>query len=76
MQYDQNLSLEHEIKPQNDCFEIENLDPFQISQKQLYEACKLNGYDNEIYNTLSSPERFVEIKITMKMDDGTLKTFQ
>ena len=76
MQYNQNLSLEHEIKPQNDCFEIENLDPFQISQKQLYEACKLNGYDNEIYNTLSSPERFVEIKITMKMDDGTLKTFK
>jgi len=54
----------------------ENLDPFQIAQKQLYDACKLNGYDNEIYTTLSTPERFVEIKITMKMDDGKLKTFK
>jgi glutamate dehydrogenase (NAD(P)+) len=54
----------------------ENLDPFLIAQKQLYDACKLNGYDNEIYNTLSTPERFVEIKITMKMDDGTLSTFR
>ena len=54
----------------------ENLDPFQIAQKQLYDACKLNGYDNEIYTTLSTPERFVEIKITMRMDDGTLKTFK
>ena len=76
MQYNQDLSLEQEIKSQNDCIESENLDPFQISQKQLYEACKLNGYDNEIYNTLSTPERFVEIKITMKMDDGSLKTFK
>jgi glutamate dehydrogenase (NAD(P)+) len=54
----------------------ENLDPFLIAQKQLYDACKLNGYDNDIYNTLSTPERFVEIKITMKMDDGTLNTFR
>ena len=55
---------------------VENLDPFQIAQKQLSDACKLNGYDNEIYNTLSTPERFVELKITMKMDNGTLKTFK
>jgi glutamate dehydrogenase (NAD(P)+) len=54
----------------------ENLDPFFIAQKQLYDACKLNGYDNDIYNTLCTPERFVEIKITMKMDDGTLSTFR
>ncbi|KKN47761.1 hypothetical protein LCGC14_0659580 [marine sediment metagenome] len=54
----------------------ENLDPFTISQKQLYDACKLSGYDSQIYNALKTPERFVEVKITMKMDDGMLKTFR
>jgi len=54
----------------------ENLDPFQISQIQLNNACKLIGYDRSIYNALSEPERFIEIKITMKMDDGSLHTFK
>jgi glutamate dehydrogenase (NAD(P)+) len=54
----------------------EILDPFKISQKQLFDACKLANYDREIYTALSEPERFVEIKLTMKMDDGTIKTFK
>ncbi|MFX1310103.1 MAG: Glu/Leu/Phe/Val dehydrogenase [Promethearchaeota archaeon] len=54
----------------------EMLDPFKISQKQLSDACKLANYDNDIYNALSEPERFVEIRITMKMDDGTIKSFK
>ncbi len=54
----------------------ENLDPFQISQIQLYNACKIRGCDREIYKALSEPERFVEIKLTMKMDDNSLKTFK
>ena len=54
----------------------ENLDPFQISQIQLYNACKIRGCDREIYNSLSQPERFVEIKLTIKMDNNSLKTFK
>ncbi|MHA1328939.1 MAG: Glu/Leu/Phe/Val family dehydrogenase [Promethearchaeota archaeon] len=54
----------------------ESLDPFEISQKQLLNACKLIGYDHQIYETLSEPERFIEVKITIKMDDGSLKTFK
>lgn len=54
----------------------ENLDPFTIAQHQLYDACKLVGYDQELYDALSEPERFVQIKIIMKMDDGSLKTFR
>jgi len=54
----------------------ENLDPFQISQIQLYNACKIRGCDREIYNSLSQPERFVEVKLTIKMDDNSLKTFK
>jgi glutamate dehydrogenase (NAD(P)+) len=54
----------------------EILDPFKISQKQLSDACKLADYGDDIYKALSEPERFVEIKITMKMDNGTIKTFK
>jgi glutamate dehydrogenase (NAD(P)+) len=54
----------------------EILDPFKISQKQLAEACELKDYSKEIYEALSEPERFVEVKITMRMDNGTLKTFK
>jgi glutamate dehydrogenase/leucine dehydrogenase len=41
----------------------ENLDPFTIAQQQLYDACKIVGYDQELYDALSEPERFVQIKI-------------
>jgi glutamate dehydrogenase (NAD(P)+) len=54
----------------------EILDPFKISQHQLAEACKIKGYGDEIYNVLCVPERFVEVKLTMKMDDGSIKTFR
>ena len=54
----------------------EILDPFKISQHQLAEACKIKGYGDEIYNALSVPERFVEVKLTMKMDNGSIKTFR
>jgi glutamate dehydrogenase (NAD(P)+) len=54
----------------------ENLDPFEISQKQLYKACKLMGYHRHIFDALSEPEKFIQIKITMKMDNGDIKTFR
>jgi glutamate dehydrogenase (NAD(P)+) len=54
----------------------EILDPFKISQTQLREACNLKSIDNEIYNALSQPERFIEVKIIMKMDDGSIKIFR
>jgi len=54
----------------------EELDPFKISQKQLYNACTISGCSSDVYNALSEPERFVEVKILMKMDDGSLKTFK
>jgi len=54
----------------------EELDPFKISQKQLYGACKISGCSSDVYNVLSEPERFVEVKIIMKMDDGSLKVFK
>ncbi len=54
----------------------EELDPFKISQKQLYKACTVSGCGSEVYTALSEPERFIEVKILMKMDDGSLKAFK
>jgi glutamate dehydrogenase (NAD(P)+) len=54
----------------------EELDPFKISQQQLKEACEIRGCDPEIYEALKDPEKVIEIKITMRMDDGRLKTFK
>lgn len=51
-------------------------DPFKLSQKQLYNACKINGCNSEVYDALSEPERFIEVKIMMKMDDGSLKIYK
>ena len=56
--------------------QVEELDPFKISQKQLYNASKLIGLDEHIYKALSVPEKFITIKITMRMDDGTIQTFK
>ena len=54
----------------------EDLDPFKISQKQLNNACNIKGCDEEIYEALKEPERFIEVKIMLRMDDGTYKTFK
>ena len=54
----------------------ENLDPFTIAQKQLLDACNLMKYDKPIYEALSEPEKFIEIKITMRMDNGSIRTFR
>jgi len=52
-----------------------SLDPFKIAQEQLANACKIKEISNEVYNALAEPERFVRIRITIKMDNGSLKTF-
>ncbi|MEJ2250504.1 MAG: Glu/Leu/Phe/Val dehydrogenase [Candidatus Lokiarchaeota archaeon] len=52
-----------------------SLDPFKISQQQLAKACKIKDIGDDVYQALSQPERFVRIRIPMRMDDGTLKTF-
>jgi len=54
----------------------EVLDPFKITQKQLYNALQLMGYEQNIYNALSEPERFIEVKLTLRMDGGTINTFK
>jgi len=45
----------------------EELDPFKISQNQLSDACKIMNYGSDIYDALSEPERFVEVRLTSKV---------
>ncbi len=56
--------------------QVEELDPFKISQIQLSSASKLIGLDEDIVYALSEPEKLITIKITMRMDNGELKTFK
>jgi len=51
------------------------LNPFEIAQKQLKDACEALGEDEIVYRLLSEPERILKINIPVKMDDGTIKTF-
>ncbi|MEM0231451.1 MAG: Glu/Leu/Phe/Val dehydrogenase [Candidatus Woesearchaeota archaeon] len=49
--------------------------PFQMAQSQFEEVARLIKLEDEYYNILKEPERFVEVKIPVKMDDGTTKVF-
>ena len=53
----------------------EKPNPFKIAQEQLHIATKALGYDESIYNALKEPMRTVIVSLTIKMDDGKLKTF-
>ncbi len=54
----------------------EELNPFKIAQQQLKSACDLLGYDQSIYEALAEPERFIEVNLTIKMDDGSIRSFK
>jgi len=53
----------------------EELNPFKIAQQQLKTACDALGYGPEVYEALKDPQRFLEVRLTITMDDGTKKTF-
>ncbi len=52
-----------------------NKDPYLEAKKQLRSAVDILGYSDEIYEMLSTPERIVQVKIPVKMDNGSLKIF-
>lgn len=50
--------------------------PFENVHKQIDEAKKyLKKADQEIIETLKYPQRAISVSITMKMDNGSIKTF-
>lgn len=54
----------------------ENLNPFEIAQLQLKQACDKLGTEPSVYEILKEPLRVLEVSIPVKMDDGSIKIFK
>ena len=50
-------------------------DPYEEAKKQLRQSIEILGLSEEVYEILAVPERVLEVKIPVKMDDGTVKVF-
>ena len=50
-------------------------DPFENAIKQLKEVNGLIHMDKNIFTQLMSPQKFLEVSIPVKMDDGTTEVF-
>ena len=50
-------------------------DPYEEAKKQLKATIELLGLGEEIYEILAYPERLIQVRIPVKMDDGTVKVF-
>ncbi len=53
----------------------EELNYFKLMQENLKKACEKLGYDESIYEALCEPKRLLTFRLTIKMDDGSIKTF-
>jgi glutamate dehydrogenase len=51
------------------------LNPFKIAQRQAKEACRALNEDQAVYDILSEPQRVLEVKIPVRMDNGKTKIF-
>jgi glutamate dehydrogenase len=52
------------------------LNPFEIVQSQIKEACDALGETQEVYEMLKQPKSCLEVAIPVKMDNGDLKIFE
>ncbi len=50
-------------------------DPYEEAKKQLRQTIELLGLGEEIYEILAYPERLIQVRLPVKMDDGTVKVF-
>ncbi|MEM1928120.1 MAG: Glu/Leu/Phe/Val dehydrogenase [Acidilobaceae archaeon] len=50
-------------------------DPYEEAKKQLRAAVELLGLGHDVYEALAVPERVVQVKIPVRMDDGSVKVF-
>lgn len=50
-------------------------DPFSNALEQLKQVQELVKIDKNIFAQLQSPQKFLEVSIPVKMDDGTVKVF-
>src|SRR5688572_24044108 len=55
---------------------VEELNPFLIAQAQLDKAAAAMKLPKAMHDYLREPQRFMQVSIPVRMDDGTTKTFQ
>lgn len=53
----------------------ENLNLFTSTQDVIQDALNKLGYDEAMYELLKEPLRMLQVRIPVKMDDGTTKVF-
>lgn len=55
---------------------MQNLDPFFSALKQLEKVKKFISIDKNIIAQLQSPQKFLEVAIPVRMDNGVIKVFK
>ncbi len=62
-------------KQRGDLIMSENLNLFTSTQDVIQDALNKLGYDEAMYELLKEPLRMLQVRIPVKMDDGTTKVF-
>jgi glutamate dehydrogenase (NAD(P)+) len=52
-----------------------HIDPYEEAKKQLRATIEILGLSEDVYEALAVPERVVQVKIPVRMDDGSVKVF-
>jgi glutamate dehydrogenase (NADP) (EC 1.4.1.4) len=52
-----------------------HIDPYEEAKKQLRATVELLGLSEDVYEALAVPERVIQVKIPVRMDDGSVKVF-
>ncbi|MBT5503689.1 Glu/Leu/Phe/Val dehydrogenase [Candidatus Falkowbacteria bacterium] len=50
--------------------------PFENAIKQLEKAAQVINLDNKVFQLLKTPDRILQVKVPVKMDDDSLKIFE
>jgi glutamate dehydrogenase len=50
--------------------------PFENAMKQLEKAAKVVDLNNDVFELLKRPDKTIQVKVPVKMDDGKLKIFE
>lgn len=53
----------------------ENMDVLQSTQSVIKDALQHLGYPDQVYDLLREPLRMLTVRIPVRMDDGSVKTF-
>ncbi len=53
----------------------DRFDPFEVAQRQFDEAAEILGLDDGLRQILRTPERMLEVRLPVRMDDGSIKVF-